>query len=255
MSWICDSITASALPDYLMPNIASALKEEIARVARKVAKPESDGLKKQVAQQRSALAALKRRIDALERALASAAKGGRGSAGQASNAGGEESQSERLRFSAKGFAAQRQRLGLSAAAMGQLLGVSSLSVYKWESGKTRPRAKQIEKIASVRGLGKKEAAARLEGGGAAPAGIFEDAGKAATAGSAGPEKRAGRKAAKPSAKKSAVKKAAGKKSAAKKTAAKKTTTKKAPGSRAPKAAKKAARKKASKQRAAKQAAA
>jgi transcriptional regulator with XRE-family HTH domain/BMFP domain-containing protein YqiC len=243
-----------------MPNIASALKEEIARVTRKVAKPESDGLRKQLAQHRSALAALKRRIDALERALANVAKGGRGIARQASEAASDETQSERLRFSAKGFAAQRQRLGLSAAAMGQLLGVSSLSVYKWESGKTRPRAKQIEKIASIRGLGKKEAAERLEGGGATPARIFEDAGKATTAGSAEQVKRGGRKAAKPSATNSAVKKAAGKKSAAKKAAAKKTTpkkatAKKATASRAPEAAKKAAGKKTPKQRGAKQAAA
>ena len=67
------------------------------------------------------------------------------------------------RFSAKGLAAQRKRLGLSAAAMAKLLGVSALSVYKWESGKTRPRAKQIEAIARLRGIGKKEAAARLGG--------------------------------------------------------------------------------------------
>jgi DNA-binding transcriptional regulator YiaG len=214
-----------------MPNIASALKEEIARVARKVAKPESDGLRKQVTQQRSALSALKRRIDALERAFANALRGGGGSARQVSEAASGENQSERLRFSAKGFAAQRQRLGLSAAAMGQLLGVSSLSVYKWESGKTRPRAKQIEKIASIRGLGKKEAAARLEGG---------DASEAPSAGGVEPKARSGLKTRKPSAKKSAVKNAAGKKSAAKKTAAKKTIAKRASGSRA---AKKAAGKK------------
>jgi transcriptional regulator with XRE-family HTH domain len=233
-----------------MPNIASALKEEIARVTRKVAKPESDGLRKQLAQHRSALAALKRRIDALERALANVAKGGRGIARQASEAASDETQSDRLRFSAKGFAAQRQRLGLSAAAMGQLLGVSSLSVYKWESGKTRPRAKQIEKIASIRGLGKKEAAARLDGGSAAPAGASDNAGEALSAGNAEQKERAGRKAGKPRATKSAVKKAAGKKSAAK-TAPKKITAKKSKA----KAAKEAAGKKTPKQRGAKQAAA
>jgi transcriptional regulator with XRE-family HTH domain len=228
-----------------MPNIASALKEEIARVARKVAKPESDGLRKQVTQQRSALSALKRRIDALERALAKVSRGGRGSARQVPEAGIEENQSERLRFSAKGFAAQRQRLGLSAAAMGRLLGVSSLSVYKWESGKTRPRAKQIEKIASVRGLGKKEAAARLEGADTATAGASNDVGEAhgASAGSAEPKERSRRKTGRPSAKKSAVRKAANKNVAAKKLAAKKAGAKRAPASRAAKAAKKAAGKK------------
>jgi transcriptional regulator with XRE-family HTH domain len=43
----------------------------------------------------------------------------------------------------------------------KLLGVSALSVYKWESGKTRPRAKQIEAIATLRGMGRREAAKRL----------------------------------------------------------------------------------------------
>ena len=43
--------------------------------------------------------------------------------------------------------------------MARLLGVSALSVYKWESGKTRPRAKQIEAIAALRGMGKPKCAA------------------------------------------------------------------------------------------------
>ena len=67
-----------------------------------------------------------------------------------------------MRFSAKGLAAHRRRLGLSAAALARLLGVSALSIYKWESGKVRPRAKQIEAIAALRGMGKREAAERLQ---------------------------------------------------------------------------------------------
>ena len=67
----------------------------------------------------------------------------------------------RLRFSAKGLAQHRKRLGLSAAAAGKLMGVSALSVYKWENGQTRPRAKQIHAIAALRQLGKREAAAKL----------------------------------------------------------------------------------------------
>ncbi len=58
--------------------------------------------------------------------------------------------------------ALRQKLGLSAKDMGTLLGASGLSVYKWESGKVKPRAKQLPAIAALRGIGKKEALARLE---------------------------------------------------------------------------------------------
>ncbi|MES2784671.1 MAG: hypothetical protein V4684_04350, partial [Pseudomonadota bacterium] len=67
-----------------------------------------------------------------------------------------------LRFRASGFAALRQKLGLAAKDMGTLLGASGLSVYKWESGKVKPRAKQLPAIAALRGIGKKEALARLE---------------------------------------------------------------------------------------------
>lgn len=66
--------------------------------------------------------------------------------------------SEKLRFSAKGFAAQRQRLGLSAADVGKLLNVSALSIYKWEGGKARPRARYLPAIAAFRNLGKRNAA-------------------------------------------------------------------------------------------------
>lgn len=49
--------------------------------------------------------------------------------------------------------------------MAKLVGVSALSVYKSESGKTRPRRAQIKAIASIRGIGKREAQARLEAAG------------------------------------------------------------------------------------------
>jgi DNA-binding transcriptional regulator YiaG len=141
-----------------MPNIGNVLKSEISRVARKELRGESQQLKKTVAQLRSQLVELKRRMQALEQLVKRQARGNRAAAAPAKEAASE---SASLRFSAKGFAAQRQRLGISAAAMAQLLGVSALSVYKWESGKTRPRAKQLEAIAGLRRLGKREAMARL----------------------------------------------------------------------------------------------
>lgn len=145
-----------------MPDIASVLKVEIARIARKEMKGEIEALKKATAQQRSAIASLKRMAEQLERLVRRASKG----LGHAAFAGEmpDVGESTQLRFSAKGFASLRARLGISAAAMGQLLGVSPLSIYKWESGKTRPRATQLPKIAQVRGLGKREVMARLGGG-------------------------------------------------------------------------------------------
>lgn len=142
-----------------MPNIGTVLKSEISRVSRKEVRGETQALKKSVSQYRSQIADLKRRLQALEQQVK---RLGKVAAKVAPAQAEAEDGSSHLRFSAKGLAAQRRRLGLSAAAVARLLGVSTLSVYKWESGKTRPRAKQIEAIATLRGMGKREVAQRLE---------------------------------------------------------------------------------------------
>lgn len=71
----------------------------------------------------------------------------------------EESGQKQHRFSAKRLSAHRVRLGISAAQMGKLLGVSALSVYHWESGKIRPRARYLESISALSKLNKATAAA------------------------------------------------------------------------------------------------
>jgi DNA-binding transcriptional regulator YiaG len=141
-----------------MPNIGTVLKSEISRVARKELRGETQSLKKSISQYRTQIAQLKRRTQALEQQVKRLGKAG----GRAAPQPAEDETSRQVRFSAKSLAAQRKRLGLSAAALARLLGVSALSVYKWESGNTRPRAKQIQAIAALRGMGKREAAQRLE---------------------------------------------------------------------------------------------
>lgn len=140
-----------------MPNIGTVLKQEIARVARKEQRGELQQLKKTVAQYRGQIAQLKRRLQVLEQQVRRQARGG----GRAAAVPEDDEGGPQLRFSAKGLAAQRKRLGLSAAAVAKILGVSALSVYKWESGKTRPRARQLEAIAGLRKMGKREAMTRL----------------------------------------------------------------------------------------------
>lgn len=136
-----------------MPNIASILKTEIARVARKEVRAQTRHLKKAVSTYRSEIAALKRRAQALEQQLRRADQ--RSAAPAAAQAKGEL---DGFRFSAKGLASHRRRLGLSAHDCGLLLGASGQSVYKWEEGKARPRAKNMPAIAALRAMGKKEAA-------------------------------------------------------------------------------------------------
>ena len=62
---------------------------------------------------------------------------------------------------AKGLRSQRARLGLSAADLGKLIGVSAQSIYNWESDKARPRAAQIARVAQLRVMNKREAQAQL----------------------------------------------------------------------------------------------
>jgi DNA-binding transcriptional regulator YiaG len=140
-----------------MPNIASALKDEITRLARKELRSNTDSLKKAVAKYRSEIAALKRRIEQLERQQKRA-----GRPAPAASSGDGESSDSQYRWRAAGFAQHRKRLGLSAAECAKLLGVSALSVYKWESGQTRPRAAHLLAIAQLRAMGKREATQRLQ---------------------------------------------------------------------------------------------
>ena len=65
------------------------------------------------------------------------------------------------RFSAKSVSAQRKRLGISANDFGKLVGVSGVTIYAWEQGRSRPRKAQIQALGLVRTLGKTEARAKL----------------------------------------------------------------------------------------------
>jgi DNA-binding transcriptional regulator YiaG len=141
-----------------MPNLATAFKEEIVRLARKEIRAETEGLKKAAAQSRVEVAALKKRVTELEKTVSRLSK--IATAAKQSKAASETP--TRVRFSAKGLIALRQRLGLSAAPMAALLGVSAQTIYNWEAEKTRPRQEQLEAFASIRGLGKRQVAAKLQ---------------------------------------------------------------------------------------------
>ena len=145
-----------------MPNIGTLLKEEIARISRKQSRAETEALKKANSHYRGQIAELKRRMQALEQQVKRLSRGGGARGGATASAAPESEGGKQIRYSAKSLASQRRRLGLSAASLAKLLGVSALSVYKWESGNTRPRQKQVEAIAALRHMGRREAQKRLE---------------------------------------------------------------------------------------------
>jgi DNA-binding transcriptional regulator YiaG len=141
-----------------MSNIATALREEILRLARKEVRRQTNALKKASAQYRKDIAEMKRRVSDLQRRVS-----------PIENQILKEVPSqvpavdaEHVRFTAKGLRSQRQRLGLSAADCGALIGVTHQTIYHWEHGKARPLKQQLARIASLRHVGKREAQARLE---------------------------------------------------------------------------------------------
>ncbi len=142
-----------------MADLAGALKEEIRRLARKEIRAETGATKQAVAQYRREIAHLKRKVQQQEKKIAflenqerKRLEGPQASADTVEN----------VRFSARSVAAQRNRLGLSAADYAKLVGVSALTIYNWESGKTRPRQEQLAQLVAIRGIGKREAQKRLE---------------------------------------------------------------------------------------------
>src|SRR5690349_7998003 len=133
-----------------MPNIASVLKHEIGRIARKAVRQETAALKRASAIYLSEIASLKRRVTDTERQLRA---GGRRTQ-SVPVAADDESIPEHTRLSAKGLAGHRRRLRLSASDLGLLLGVSTQTIYNWESSKARPHRKLLPTLVALRTVGK-----------------------------------------------------------------------------------------------------
>lgn len=138
-----------------MPNVATFLKAEIVRLARKEARNELAALRKASAGHRRQIAALKREVAALQGKAKALAK-------QAGRKIEPSEPATDVRFQARGLRSMRAKLGLSAAELAKLIGVSQQSVYNWEHEKASPRAAQVAALAALRGLGKRAVRLRLE---------------------------------------------------------------------------------------------
>ena len=141
-----------------MPNLASVLKDEIRRLAKKEVKAETAVTKRASAQHRRDIAELKRVVDNLSKRVAFLEKQEKRRVAKQP----AKEAAEGARFSPKWLKAHRERLGISAADYGTLVGVSSFTIYNWEAGKSKPRQGGLAALSAVRGLGKREALKRLE---------------------------------------------------------------------------------------------
>ena len=141
-----------------MTTLAIALKDEIRRLARKEIRVQTGKTSRAVAQYRREIARLKREQRAQQRKIAYLENQAR-KAGDAPAAAPDPLGDSR--FSARSVRAQRRRTGLSAADYAKLIGVSPLTIYNWEHNKSRPRREQFSALLAIRGLGKREAQAKL----------------------------------------------------------------------------------------------
>jgi DNA-binding transcriptional regulator YiaG len=142
-----------------MTSLAVALKDEIRRLARKEIKQQTGATAQAVSRYRREIAQLKRQTRALEKKLGflQAQERKRLAASEATADVDADA-----RFSARSVKAQRRRTGLSATDYARLVGVSALTIYNWEQGKTRPRKAQLAALVGLRQIGKREARAKLE---------------------------------------------------------------------------------------------
>lgn len=140
-----------------MATFSLVFKDEVSRLARKATREMIDPVRSSATSSRHQIAQMKKEMAAMRKELTALRRG----FGKTASVQPDPKISNKPRFSAKGFATLRAKLGLSREEMAKLLNCSAGSIYGWEH-KTRPKQEQIAAIAALRKLGKRAARARLE---------------------------------------------------------------------------------------------
>ncbi len=146
-----------------MSNVVKILKAEIARISKKEAKSATQAIGKSNTWLRKTVADLKKRLVLLEKEnkrLGAIVK--KYQVEQPEKLDVEEG--KKARFTSKGIRALRNKLRLSQADFGKLLGTTPHAVYLWEKkiGALNLRDKTKSAILSVRALGAREAKEKLK---------------------------------------------------------------------------------------------
>ncbi len=145
-----------------MPDVGQVLKAEITRLARKEVKRAADPLHASIVGLKQRVSDLRKRAARLERdnQRLLAAESTRIQRGTPLEPG----ETEAMRVTTKGIKALRKKLGLRQKDLALLMGVSLQSVSLWErkAGSLKLRPKTQKALASVRGLGVREARTWLD---------------------------------------------------------------------------------------------
>ena len=142
-----------------MATIAGLLKDVIGRATRREINRGTTKLRRNSAQHRRDIARLKRDVAQLFRRVTFVETQERKRIATALPA---LPQGKQLRYSPAWLRKHREKLDISAADYGRLVGVTGLTIYNWEHEKASPRQKQLLALAAVRALRKREALKRLE---------------------------------------------------------------------------------------------
>jgi len=120
-----------------MTSLTKALRAEMRAAARGESKQAVEALRTELLAIRKSIAMIERRL------LNGAGAGSVGIKGRPMAAAGKGADGRRARFSPTLMRKHRDALGMSRKAYARLLGVSSLSIYLWEAGRTRPRRQTV----------------------------------------------------------------------------------------------------------------
>ena len=142
-------------------NIAQVLKAEIARISKKETKALGAPTRSAAIQLKKTVASMKKRLASLEKANNQLQK--QVAELVACQPKPQEEEGTKVRVLGKGIKSLRRKLKLTREEFGKLAGVSSHAVYLWEgkSGALKLRDATRKAILSVKGLGAREAKARL----------------------------------------------------------------------------------------------
>ncbi|NLF99549.1 MAG: helix-turn-helix transcriptional regulator [Lentisphaerae bacterium] len=139
-------------------NLNKALTEAITKGAARATRKPIAALRGDVADLKRQVADLKRLVRALQKGA------GRGDV-KAPAPGAEEAKPSRIRPTGLMVCKLRQRLGLTQVELAKLVGVSGLTISKWEAvgGRIMLRERTLEALAKVKVMGKREAVKALAG--------------------------------------------------------------------------------------------
>lgn len=137
-----------------MPDVAQVLKAEIRRVARSEIKGQIAAIKGQIRALKKTVRMQRETIATLRKALTTPMSSPR----SVQTADDDKT----ARITPASVKLHRLRLKLSQRQLGQLLGVSTNTIVRWEAGTSRPRAAHRAHLAELRSLGIRAVKSRLE---------------------------------------------------------------------------------------------